>query len=557
MKRKSKYLVVAVVLLTAMLVVALCACNDEEEGDATPQDTSYVIQYTDDTGTYTIDVKKGQPYSMNTLPVREGYDFIGLYDLEYGGTQYINAQGASLAPFSDGKNLVLFPQYKAKEYTLILDYQGAPVTGMREMAVSYNTRISDLPIGLTLENKEFVGWFTEPDRGGLQVADEYGVKPENSIISASRFDLSDKDGFIYLYAGFKGETHTVTFYISEDVAPEEVKIEHGTRIKDVDVEYRNTDGFAVYTWSKIENDTDRTAVFNGKVESDLTLYALDFAPVIDFDSNGGEEVSAIIAKAGSSIKLPSTERENWQFAGWYTSGGNSYSVMSMPSSSVKLTAKWTPMIVFDERGGVEVSDIAAERGEKVVLPATTKDGYVFAGWYTELGEEYTDTAMPKDSIKLVAKYRKTLTKKYVLIEASEVVGNRSTPELPTMTGSYATYHTIDLSELYNMGIEHIKLTIHYRVKAKTDIAAKNGVAQMSWYNTFSPSDAYRVWQYDDGFDQGGEVWKNVERAKEISLSTPNLYVCRHFSTSSDRWYNYYQWTDFWVQVEYPDMSKLY
>lgn len=152
MKHKSKYLAVAVVLLITMLVVVLCACNDDEE-DSTPQVTSYVIQYTDDTGTYTIDVNKGEPYSMSTLPVREGYDFIGLYDLEYGGTQYINAKGASLAPFSDGKNLVLFPQYKAKEYTLILDYQGAPATGMREMAVSYNTRISNLPTDVSIENK--------------------------------------------------------------------------------------------------------------------------------------------------------------------------------------------------------------------------------------------------------------------------------------------------------------------------------------------------------------------------------------------------------------------
>lgn len=350
--------------------------------------------------------------------------------------------------------------------------------------------------------------------------------------------------------------HIVTFYISEDIAPEEVAVEHGTRIKDVDVEYRNTEGLAVCTWSKIENDTDRTAVFNGKVESDLTLYALDYAPVIDFDSNGGEEVSAIIAKAGSSIKLPSTERENWQFAGWYTSGGSSYSVTSMPSSSVKLTAKWTPMIIFDERGGVEVSDIAAERGEKVVLPSTTKDGYVFAGWYTELGEEYTDTAMPKESIKLVAKYRKTLTKTYVLIEASEACGNTSTPYRPTMGDAY---HEIDLSDIYSSGVESIKLTIHYKVKYEVNYyhTSDEYSAAMRWYNAYNASDAYKVWGYTDVFTRNdtNNGWRNIERTTEIKLNTPQLYVCRYKGNNSN--YNWAEWTDFWAEVEYPDMSKLY
>ena len=62
---------------------------------------------------------------------------MGLYDAEVGGTQYVSASGASLSPFNDGKNMVLFPQFKAKDYTVILDYQGAPVTGSRQLTASY------------------------------------------------------------------------------------------------------------------------------------------------------------------------------------------------------------------------------------------------------------------------------------------------------------------------------------------------------------------------------------------------------------------------------------
>lgn len=99
------------------------------------------------------------------------------------------------------------------------------------------------------------------------------------------------------------------------------------------------------------------------------------------------------------------------FAGWYTAGGARFNATTMPSDSVKLIAKWNPMIVFDERGGKEVNDISDVAGSKVTLPETEKDGYIFAGWYTEQGNIYTSTSMPANSIKLVAKYHKILTKK--------------------------------------------------------------------------------------------------------------------------------------------------
>lgn len=554
MKKRSILIIVAVLLaLTTMLV----ACNKDEDGDYTPADTTYVIQYTDDTGTYSIDVRQGQPYSMSNLPTREGYVFAGLYDAEQGGTQYVNAQGASLSPFNDGKNLVLFPQFKAKQYTLVLNYQGAEVSGVREMTVSYGSRITSLPIGLNMSNKEFMGWYTAPDRGGMQVADQYGVIPNNSIISSSKFDLTDKDGFIYLYAGFRGEMHTVTFYYGSGIAPDEMEIEHGTRISSIVTDHRNADGKAVVTWSKKDNDTDRTAVFNGKVESDLVLYALDYAPVLDFDANGGEEVDSIVATAGSAIVMPTTERENWYFAGWYSQTGYKYTGTTMPSSSLKLTAKWTPMLIFDERGGVEVEDIVAEQGTSVSLPTTSKDGYIFAGWYTEDGSEYTATAMPKNSVKLVAKYRKTLTKQIVLIEADTVKGGGSTPTRPTMTGSYAAYYEVDLSDLYELGVDNIKITAHYKTLQFYSTKHKS---YMSWYNTATASDAYKIWSYVDSVDFV-ETWENKTHSTEIELTSPKLYVCRYtdgrYSSYDHAGYTCGQWTDFWVEVEYPDMTKLY
>lgn len=549
----KKIVTVALFLVIIALFSFVFAACDKFGGEAVaPVDATYVIQYTDDTGTYSIDVKQGEPYSISAIPTREGYDFLGLFDAEVGGTQYVNAHGASLTPFADNKNLVLFPQFKAKEYRLVLNYQGAPVTGEREIVVSYGSRIESLPTDLTLEHKTFVGWWTEPDRKGLQVADEYGVIPEASFISPRNFDLSDPDGFIRLYAGFQGEMHTVTFYFEDGMAPEEREVEHGTAISSVETDTL-VDGNAVLTWSLEPNDEDRSGLFTGRVESDLTLYALEYAPVITFDANGGDNnISSIVARAGSAIALPEATRENWQFAGWYTTGGVRYTATTMPQESIALTARWTPMLIFDERGGTLVDDIAAEQGTRVTLPETEKDGYMFAGWYTETGEEYTSTAMPSVSTKLVAKYRQMLTEKVVVFDKSKWI-SESYHDAPS---TQDLFYTVDLSNVYNSGARQINITAHYRSYSESRYASSSRpyYTYMRWYSEFSVSDAFCVWSYSDAHVQQS-VAKDCVQMTTINLNQPKLYVALY--STSGQYSQTGKWTDFWIEVEYPDMSQLY
>ena len=531
--RNKVFLTLAAICCLILTLGVLAACNDEkgEGGQSATMGESYVIQYTDDTGTYSIDVKQGEPYSMSAIPTREGYDFIGLFDAEVGGTQYVNAKGSSLAPFSDGKNLVLFPQFKAKEFRLVLNYQGAPVTGEREIVVSYGSRIESLPTDLKLENKTFMGWYTEPERGGLQVADEYGVLPEASLISSRNFDLTDPDGFIRLYAGFRGEMHSVVT---------------DTRV----------DGKAAYVWSLKENDTEHSAVFNGRVEGDMVLYALEYAPVIDFNAGEGDKVTSIIAPAGSSVVLPEATRENWSFAGWYTAGGSKYTATVMPTDSVKLTAKWDPMLIFDERGGTLVEDIAAEQGTRVTLPTTEKDGYMFAGWYTEQGEEYTSTSMPAYSTKLVAKYRKMLKERFVLLTNDDPRENDL--EYPSVDEGC---NELDLTAIYETGVRNVRITASYSTAFEcfyTHYISTNnpGYTRMNWYSQKTASDAYKVWSYADAHTSSG-AWKNVTHTTEMELNTPKLYICRYRGSRIEYTSESAHWTDFWVEVEYPDMTQLY
>ena len=522
---------------------------ETDDNPAVDTDVTYTIQYTDNTGTYNIEVTVGSPYSISTIPQKEGYEFLGLFDAEVGGTQYVNSQGASLSPFNDNKNIVLFAQFQPKQYFLILDYQGAVVSDVREMQVSYGSRIPSLPMGLVMAHKTFTGWYTEPDKKGVQVADEYGVIPGKGLISSANFDLTDPNGFIRLYAGFIGEMHTVTFYFADGMPPEEVSVEYGTPISQV-VPTTRVEEQAVLVWSREPDDTDRSALFTGKVERDVVLYAQEYAPVIDFDPNGGKEVVSIVARAGSAISLPVAKRENWYFAGWYTTGNVSFTATVMPTESIKLKAKWQPMLIFDERGGSLVDDITAEQGGQVTLPATEKDGYIFAGWYTEQGKKYEATAMPETSMQLVAKYYKILNKTVVIIDETKVVYDYSMTSKPNMDEEM---NQLDLSELYNAGVREINVTAHYDSKASKGTAGAPQYTYMSWYSERSASDAYKIWSYSDKHIDGN--WVSYTQKTSFTLTGTHIYICRYSGVDNYRYY--FGWRNFWLEIEYPDTSKLY
>lgn len=547
--KKNKAILVLLLLFT--LTISLVACvKDGNDGDKTTGETqtSFVIQYTDDTGTFNISVEDGQPYAMSAVPYREGYDFVGLFDSEVGGTQYVNSKGSSVSVFTDKKNIVLFPRFEAKKFTVVLDYQGAAVNGAREIEVSYDAKIKDLPTGLYMKDKDFMGWYTQPNREGAQIADAYGVIPTMSLVNSTNFDLSDPNGYIRLYAGFRGELHTVTFNFEENLPAEEIEVEHGTAISKVVTETR-VNNKAVITWSKQPNDTAKESVFNGKVTEDMVLYACEYAPVIDFDANGGKDEASIVAKAGSAIQLPVPVRTNYVFAGWYTAGGARFNATTMPSDSVKLIAKWNPMIVFDERGGKEVNDISDVGGSKVTLPETEKDGYIFAGWYTEQGNIYTSTSMPSDSIKLFAKYYKVRKKTVVAIaENSTKESSIVTPTLDYYVDRTTFVYPnikLDLGDIYQLGVRNVKLTIHYSAKSKNGQSAT-----MYWYSQNQVSDAYKVWQYTDPVV---EAWVSFEHTTDISIENGTLYA----ALCSGKYLEYVKWTNMWFDVEYPDTTTLY
>lgn len=443
MKKKRFVGLVSVALAMAMLCsLFLSGCglfggdnnNDDNNNNTTP--TEYTIQYTDDVGTHTLTVADGATYALEVLPERTSYDFIGLFDAEVGGMQYVSANGSSLAPFTDKKNMVLFPQFSAKEYTIVLDYQGAAVTGQHSLIVKYDEKLPELPKNLSKEHSVFAGWYTEENCGGTQVADAYGLIPDKSTLNDSLFDIDSAGEYLYLYAGFDVETFKVTFNFGSGIPAEEMEVEWNTPISEVVPETRNSEGQAVLSWSKTSSGGQ---IFMGNITDDTVLYAVEWAPVIELDLNGGEGRNAVVAREGATVALPTPVRENYKFLHWETMSGEEANITKMPANGTQLKAVWQAMLVFDENGGTEVNDISQEAGTAITLPTPEKEGFIFAGWYTADEEKYTATSMPAASVLLKAGWYKA--KEMTLDYAS---GNET-----KFVDSEGTFFTVDLVKFDN------------------------------------------------------------------------------------------------------------
>ena len=547
--KKSFIAKMSVLLASIMLVcVSLTGCGGlfgggGDNSDPTPKE--YTIQYSDDAGTHTLTVTDGMPYSLESVPYKYGYEFLGLYDAQTGGTQYVGANGASLSPYTDKENKVLFPQFKPIDYTVILDYGDATVTGERSLTVAYNSNLPELPKNLTLEHNEFTGWYTEAGGKGTQVADAYGNLPVVSVLNEENFKL-DESKRVYLYAGFELEKYTVTFIFDDDMPSEEVEVPYNTPIGQVVPKTRNSEKKAGLTWSKSKNGE----VFNGNVTDDIVLYVQEWAPVIELNGNGAD-VTPIVARAGSTISLPTPTKPLAKFLRWEDENGQTKDISTMPTESMTLNAVWQAKIELDENGGTDVDDISKPAGENLSLPTPTREGYLFAGWYTADKEQYTQSKMPSAGVALKAGWYKTKTKIY---------GNASsegyTPWLSKNSEGKQSAdwrQEWDLSEL----IPSTGARIHIKYINKVRLQEGDGgkiVLRQYYYDSNIIGDSYLL-----GY-QGSEVnttsSKEVVYEMDLNMKSNTLYIAwyaKNIGTASDRVY----FNRVSLEITYPDTTYLY
>ena len=112
-----------------------------------------------------------------------------------------------------------------------------------------------------------------------------------------------------------------------------------------------------------------------------TKYTIEFV-----EKNGTEIFEPIQVGEGKEIVLPENPtKDGLTFDGWYLDPGFKEEFLDtvMPAESLVLYAKWVATLTFDSKGGTEHRAITNTPGAYATLPEPTKDGYVFAGWYSD------------------------------------------------------------------------------------------------------------------------------------------------------------------------------
>ena len=136
---------------------------------------------------------------------------------------------------------------------------------------------------------------------------------------------------------------------------------------------------------------------------------------VTFKTDGGTEVKEQIVKKGSTITLPTTTKEGYNFKGWYIGSEKQKSSIKVEKNTT-VTAKWekipegvkTFTITFDSKGGSKVEKMILECDKEISLPeAPTKDGYNFTSWVDQNETPILDKALLAcEDVTLYAKWEK-------------------------------------------------------------------------------------------------------------------------------------------------------
>ncbi|MDR0415653.1 MAG: InlB B-repeat-containing protein, partial [Prevotellaceae bacterium] len=199
-----------------------------------------------------------------------------------------------------------------------------------------------------------------------------------------------------LYARWIKTHYTVTFNSNSgsDVAPQ--KVLNGSTVSQPPTPTRN--GYTFAGWYRDAAFTGVWSFATDVINSDITLYAKWISNdatsyEVAFNSRGGSYIPPQRVEEGGRVSQPTNPTRNgYTFAGWYrdaelTTAWNF--ATDVVNANVTLYAKWisgdvvTYTVTFNSNGGSDVSSQQVAKGGKVLQPTDpTRDGYTFAGWYS-------------------------------------------------------------------------------------------------------------------------------------------------------------------------------
>lgn len=349
--------------------------------------TTYTVTYDANGGTGTIDAQTVNAGTSVTLPTtgltRSGYTFMG-WTTSAAGTSILST------PYTPTSNVTLYAVWKNAEYTVSFDANGG--TGsVSHMIVQKGSSIALPASGITRDGKSFLGWATASD--------------STTVLSSPYTPTADTT----LYAVWGSiEYCTVSFNSNGGTGSMSSEVFHAGVAQNITSCSFVRDGYYFTGWSLSTTGavlyTDNERITLTPTSTSAVWYAVwkvkdtsVQAPSASFSV----AISGLIATFTDTSVRPgvwqwsfgdtttSTEQNpvhTYEKAGSYEVSltvSNASGVSDIATKTISVGQAGVFTITFDSVGGSSVDSIQSETNGEVTLPATTKGGYAFVGWYDQ------------------------------------------------------------------------------------------------------------------------------------------------------------------------------
>ena len=318
-------------------------------------------------------VKFGEIFGTLPTPKRTGYDFVGWFTEEEGGTQ-VN----SSTRFDKANNQTIYAHWRnSKETPYVVKHWQQKLSGDAENEDENNYVLKDTQnfvgeTGSLIEPtpEKYVGFNTPEKKQTTINAD--GTTEVNYYYKRNKHIVN-----IETTLGVETATETKEHLFGEEVA----------------IDYIIKSG---YSFTSITGDYNDSTFIMPDKEVTITINTAPNKYTVSFDTNGGtiNNRTKEVTYNETYGELESPRRTGYSFDGWYTE--LNYGTKITSDTKVEITnnqtlyAHWSPKqvsVIFEANGGtLNISTnyrTLYYGGTYGTLPTATKKGYTFIGWFTE------------------------------------------------------------------------------------------------------------------------------------------------------------------------------
>lgn len=312
-------------------------------------------------------------------PSRNGYEFLGWYDGENGGTLYEKVGGAN------AKNVTLYALWQKvyQKYNITYELYGGTLTNPNPTEV-WEGEIYTL-VSPQKDGYDFLGWNLSPDGSGEYIT---VLKNLNSDTALYAIYQPRKYVLIYEYDGVYTQGTNPSFVVFGD---------------EFDLKPVQKQGHDFVGWfDKSEGGNKITRIDSSNIINLTCLYAR-YTPKVytinlnaqngTFSTEQGEAKSHTYnITYGETLTLPTCQLDGFEFVGWFDGDGNAYTQIDSENiCSTKLFAHYADVtgypVSYELDGGsfTQANPDRAFFGQSQPLYEAERTGYIFLGWNDKAG----------------------------------------------------------------------------------------------------------------------------------------------------------------------------